>query len=94
MAHGGTIFLDEIGEMSLDIQVKLWLKHMADVPTFIVNGAPGLEITQDVNWFLSEHPNYFAEKPSMTADEFKALMHERYGVTYGPRGEWTHIRRD
>jgi DNA polymerase III delta prime subunit len=78
----------------LDIQVKLWLSHMADVPTFIVNGAPGLKITQDVNWFLSEHPNYFAEKPSMTTDEFKALMHERYGVTYGPRGEWTHIRRD
>ncbi|HZO81012.1 MAG TPA: phosphoenolpyruvate carboxykinase (ATP) [Candidatus Binataceae bacterium] len=77
----------------LNIQVNLWLSHMADVPTFIVNGAPGLEITQDANWFLSEYPDFFDSRPTLGIDEFKELMRERYGVTYGDRGQWTHITR-
>jgi hypothetical protein len=66
---------------------------MADVPTFIVNGAPGLEITQDANWFLSEYPESFDSRPTLTTAEFKDMMRERYGVTYGDRGQWTHIQR-
>lgn len=77
----------------LNIQVNLWLSHMADVPTFIVNGAPGLEITQDANWFLSEYPDFFDARPMLAADEFKDLMRERYGVSYGERGQWIHIQR-
>jgi hypothetical protein len=77
----------------LNIQVNLWLTHMSDVPTFIVNGAPGLEITQDANWFLSEYPDFFDSRPTLTVDEFKDLMRERYGVSYGDRGQWTHIPR-
>jgi hypothetical protein len=77
----------------LHVQVSLWLRHMADVPTFIVNGAPGLEITQDANWFLSEYPDFFDQRPTLSTEEFKGLMRERYGVTYGPWGEWTHVDR-
>lgn len=87
---------EEIGRALFDklhIQVSLWLAHMADVPTFIVNGAPGLEITQDANWFLSEYPDFFDARPLLTTAEFKELMRERYGVTYGDRGQWTHIQR-
>jgi Phosphoenolpyruvate carboxykinase len=77
----------------LNIQVNLWLEHMADVPTFIVNGAPGLEITQDANWFLSEYPDFFDSRPMLTTAEFKELMYERYEVSYGDRGQWTHVNR-
>jgi Phosphoenolpyruvate carboxykinase len=77
----------------LDIQVKLWRRHCASVPVFIVNGAPGLEITQDVNWYLSEYPDFLASGQAMSVDEFKTLMHSRYGVTYGPKGQWTHVVR-
>ncbi len=87
---------EEIGRALFDklhIQVSLWLAHMADVPTFIVNGAPGLEITQDANWFLSEYPDFFDSRPLLTTAEFKELMRERYGVTYGDCGQWTHIQR-
>lgn len=77
----------------LNIQVNLWLSHMGDVPTFIVNGAPGLEITQDANWFLSEYPDFFETRAMLSIEEFKNLMNERYGITYGDRGQWTHIER-
>jgi hypothetical protein len=75
----------------LDRQVQLWRENCADVPTYIVNGAPGLEITQDINWLLSEHPEAFGDWKHVTLEAFKAHMRERYGVTYGPRGEWTHL---
>jgi hypothetical protein len=77
----------------LDMQVKLWLRHCTDVPTYIVNGAPGLEITQDINWYLSEYPDFISTGQKMTTDEFKRLMHDRYSVSYGEKGRWTHVKR-
>ena len=75
----------------LDRQVQLWRQNCGDTPTYIVNGAPGLEITQDINWLLSEHPEAFGDWHSVSVDAFKTYMRERYGVTYGPRGEWAHL---
>jgi hypothetical protein len=77
----------------LDVQVRLWLEHATAVATFIVNGAPGLEITQDINWYLSEYPAFLAPGDAMSTEAFKALMGERYGVTYSARGRWTHVTR-
>ena len=77
----------------LDCQVKLWLMHTEEVPTFIVNGAPGLEITQDINWYLSEYPDCVDIDNEMSTDKFKEMMNERYGVTYDAAGRWTHIDR-
>lgn len=77
----------------LEAQVRLWLAMCREVPTYIVNGAPGLEITQDINWLLSEHPDAFGDWSHVTVGEFQAFMRDRYGVTYGPRGEWTHVDR-
>lgn len=84
---GGAIF------DKLDAQVKLWVENCREIPTYIVNGAPGLEITQDVNWLLSEHPGAFGDWKHVTVEMFKESMYETYGVTYGDRGEWTHIER-
>ncbi len=87
---------NEIGRALYDklhLQVELWTKHCQDVPVFIVNGAPGLEITQDINWYLSEYPEFLAEGEQMSTEQFKDLMHGRYGVTYGHKGEWTHVDR-
>jgi|GEM_PF-651135 len=75
----------------LDIQVKLWTENCSDIPTYIVNGAPGLEITQDINWLLSEHPEAFGDWAHVTVEDFKRYMNQQYGVSYGPRGQWTHI---
>jgi len=77
----------------LEAQVRLWLAMCREVATYIVNGAPGLEITQDINWLLSEHPDAFGDWSHVTVAEFQAFMRDRYGVTYGPRGEWTHVDR-
>ena len=75
----------------LKIQLDLWRRNCSEVPTYIVNGAAGLEMTQDINWLLSEHPDAFGEWGHVSSAEFQRLMSERYGVTYSERGAWTHI---
>ena len=75
----------------LKIQLDLWRQNCSDVPTYIVNGAAGLEMTQDINWLLSEHPDAFGEWKKVTRTDFEAYMQDRYGVTYNDRGAWTHI---
>lgn len=75
----------------LHVQVTLWRKNCEDVPTYIVNGAPGLEITQDINWLLSEHLEAFGNWEKVTVEAFKDYMFRNYQVTYSSRGEWTHI---
>lgn len=78
----------------LDKQMKLWRELMDVTPTFIVNGAPGLEITQDANWVVSEMPEVVgAPGAQMSADQFKKFMKDEFGVTYGDRGQWTHFQR-
>ena len=67
------------------------IQNCADVPTYIVNGAAGLELTQDMNWLLSEHPDAFGDWKKVTVTDFQAYMRDRYGVTYNDRGAWTHI---
>jgi len=73
------------------IQLDLWRRNCSDVPTYIVNGAAGLEMTQDINWLLSEHPDAFGEWKKVTKEDFRSYMRDRYGVTYNDRGAWTHI---
>ena len=75
----------------LDKQLQLWEKSCEVTPAFIVNGAPGLFITQDVNWLLSEMPDIFDNWKHVTLDDYKTFMEKEFGVTYGPKGEWTHI---
>jgi hypothetical protein len=75
----------------LRIQLDLWRQNCGDVPTYIVNGAAGLEMTQDMNWLLSEHPDAFGDWKRVTTTDFQAYMRDRYGVTYNDRGAWTHI---
>ena len=75
----------------LDKQLQLWEKSCEVTPPFIVNGAPGLFITQDVNWLLSEMPDIFDNWKHVTLDDYKTFMEKEFGVTYGPKGEWTHI---
>ena len=75
----------------LKIQLDLWRKNCAEVPTYIVNGAAGLEMTQDMNWLLSEHPDAFGDWKKVTIGEFQGFMQERYSVRYNDRGAWTHV---
>jgi hypothetical protein len=75
----------------LKIQLDLWRENCSQVPTYIVNGAAGLEMTQDMNWLLSEHPDAFGDWRKVTTVDFQRYMNERYGVTYSGRGAWTHI---
>jgi Phosphoenolpyruvate carboxykinase len=75
----------------LKVQLELWRQNCEEVPTYIVNGAAGLEMTQDINWLLSEHPEAFGNWSHVTSADFQTYMGERYGVTYSGRGSWTHI---
>ena len=78
----------------LDAQVKLWLDNCRETPTYVVNTAFGLELTQDVHWMLSQHPDAFGEWKHVSPEQFKAVIKERYGVAYGPHGEWAHVSAD
>ena len=88
---GGDAKLGEALYEKLDVQVKLWLDTCREIPTFIVNEAAGLDQAQDAHWFLSEHPELFGGWKQVGVAEFRAAMQQRYGVTYGARGEWTHL---
>lgn len=96
LANGDAVVGRAIFE-KLDIQVRLWLDNCRVISTYIVNGAPGLEFTQDMNWLLSEHPEAFGDENDpdgwkhVTYDDFTKYMSETYGVTYGERGAWSHI---
>ncbi len=74
----------------LDVQVKLWLDFCRETPTWLVNGAWGMEITQDVIWVLSQMPEMLGDGKPVSVDAFKTAMHTRWGVAYGLHGEWTH----
>lgn len=88
---GGDARIGQVVYERLDVQVKLWMDNCREVPTFLINGAGGLEMTQDVNWLLSEHPELFGGWKLVSVAEFQKYMSERYGVTYGSSGEWIHI---
>jgi len=87
---GGDAALGELIFGHLDVQVSLWLDLCREIPAYMVNGACGTDITHDINWVISEHPSTFGDWRHVTPDQFKAFMRERYGVAYGPRGEWSH----
>jgi len=59
----------------------------------VLNGAYGLELTQDAAWLLSEYPTLFGGWKTVSVDEFRKYMEERYRVAYGPGGEWLHVSR-
>src|SRR5262245_26945711 len=90
---GGDAALGELIYQRLDIVVKLWLDNCREVPTFVINGAYGLELTQDVAWLMSEYPALFGGWKQVTVEELRRYMAERYGVSYGPAGEWQHVTR-
>src|SRR5262249_61657255 len=68
---GGDAALGELIYQRLDVVVKLWLDNCREVPTFVVNGAHGLELTQDAAWLLSENPTAFGGWRLVTVEEFR-----------------------
>jgi uncharacterized protein YydD (DUF2326 family) len=36
-------------------------------------------------------PDIFDNWKHVTLDDYKTFMEKEFGVTYGPKGEWTHI---
>ena len=67
----------------LDVQVKLWLDHCREVPTFLVNGSAGLELTQDIIWLLSEYPDLFGGWKQVLREEFQKHGDTRRAVADG-----------
>src|SRR5262245_41473725 len=90
---GGDAALGELIYQRLDVVVKLWLDNCREVPTFVLNGAHGLDLTQDAAWLLSEFPTVFGGWKLVTVEEFRKHMGERYAVVYGRDGEWLHVSR-
>jgi hypothetical protein len=87
----GDAAVGEILFAKLDVQVKMWLDYCRETPTYVVNAGAGLDLTQDVAWALSEHKTAFEDWKLVPISEFQRFMSERYGVTYGPVGNWTHL---
>ena len=88
---GGDARLGEAIYERLDVLVKLWLDTFREVPTFLLSAGAGIELAQDAVWLLSEYPDLFGGWKQVSIEEFRKWMRERYGVTYGARGEWTHL---
>jgi len=74
MAHGGTIFLDEIGDMSMDMQVKL-LRVLQERSIDPVGGLKAVEV--DVRVVAATHRDLEAE---ISAGNFREDLYYRLNV--------------
>ncbi len=79
----GRIVLDR-----LTAQMEIWKFFFTDLPVFVVNGTMGRDLTQDVLWYLSEHPGFLKAGKEKSAAEMRELMKTTYHVTYDGAGNW------
>ena len=75
----------------LSVQVEVWQLILSDLPVFVVNAVHGLDITQDVIWMVSEHPETVRRGHEKSPLEFRELMERRYGVVYDDDGRWASL---
>ncbi len=81
----GRVVLDR-----LNAQVAVWQHFLNDVPCYVVNTSGGGDVLQDLNWYVSDNPEFLKPGKEKSVDEFKALMEKTYGVAYDNKGDWTH----
>lgn len=79
----GRVLLDR-----LKTQIEVWKLFLHDVPVYVVNGVHGQDLTQDMNWFASQFPDFIKKGHEKSAAEFRKLMRTRYDVSYDDDGNW------
>ncbi len=75
----------------LTVQVEVWQLIFSDLPVFVVNAVHGYDLTQDVIWMVSEHPDFLRRGHEKSVVEFRELMARRYGVLYDESGRWAAL---
>ncbi len=81
----GAVVLDR-----LNAQVGVWQHFLVNVPVYVVNTSFGRDFTQDINWYISQNPDFLKAGKEKSADEFRAFMESRYKVGYDEAGIWAH----
>jgi hypothetical protein len=82
---------EALGRVVLDrlkTQLEVWKLFLADIPTYVVNSVHGRDITQDVNWFVSEFPDFLKPGAEKTVADFKKVIEQRFKVRYDDQGSW------
>ncbi|MFQ5477151.1 MAG: hypothetical protein ACE5E4_00880 [Candidatus Binatia bacterium] len=80
----GAIVLDRLERM-----VHIYEHLLADLPVFVVNTMHGDDLVQDINWYVSEHPDFLKPAREKSESELRKLMKDQFGVTYDEAGAWT-----
>jgi len=85
----GRVLLDR-----LKSQIEVWKLFLHDVPIYVVNGVHGGDLTQDMNWFASQFPDFLKKGQEKSAADFRKLMQTRYDVSYDDEGDWLDSDED
>ncbi len=72
----------------LEAQVSVWKLFLSDLPVFVVNTIHGNDLTQDINWYCSQHPNFLKKGKEKSATEFREMMAKKFDVEYDEKGNW------
>ena len=85
---------EALGRVVLDrlkAQIEVWKLFLADVPVFALNTIHGGDLAQDINWYLSEHPDFLKPGKEKSVAEMRELMEREYKVTYDEDCNWAEL---
>jgi hypothetical protein len=85
---------EALGRVVLDrlaAQIEVWEVFLADIPIYVVNGVHGADFTQDVNWYVSQFPDFLKRGQEKSVGDVRKLMETRYKVVYDDAGNWASL---
>jgi hypothetical protein len=85
---------EALGRVVLDrlaAQIEVWRVFLADVPVFALNTIHGGDLTQDINWYCSEHPDFLKQSKEKSALEMRDLLQKEHKISYDDDGNWAEL---
>ncbi len=72
----------------LEAQIEIWKLFLTDIPVYVINTTHGGDITQDMNWIVSEFPSFLGKGKEKSATQFRDHMKAKFDVEYDDDGNW------
>jgi hypothetical protein len=82
---------EALGRVVLDrlkAQIEVWKLFLKDVPVFVVNTIHGSHLTQDINWYCSESPDFLKPGKEKSLSEMRELLAQKFEIDYDDDGNW------